>query len=549
MPQRLKRGDVAALLGLLWAVSCVFLVGLHLSIHEKKNAAFSSSSVLKFHVFESEWIVSNLFRPENATLTLVESLPVGEFDLSSSVPQTFEVLTRHVQNAKHSIDLSAMYWNLLGEEDRKVYSDAEMTKFGADRGKKLFLALKDAASRGVKIRVLTAKRTDDVSGIRITSCTSLPSEVRILMESAEDSVQVRCWSGPEWYGSGILHQKIWIFDRSNVYVGSANMDWKSLAQVMEVGVIMENVSPTSDVMQDIQRLYETWWMFASAKFLPAKTDTYFSKTFQCQLRVPKWSFYLPKSKRCDDPFVKAGFSALGNISNQLQTSFSTLSSLIGGADGISRTSDMFVAAAPLEVTAGHSRTFDEDALVYTIRSAKLFVNLSVMDFVPLSMYTPEPLYWPILTDAILAGVYSTPGLQVRLLISQWQHTSPSMLKALALLEKQAQLCQHTHAQCSGRLEIKLFRVPGWQNTTSSADMKSTWPSYTRVNHAKYIVTDTRANVGTSNMEWGYFYTTAGVSVNTNHEPTRQALEKVFMRNWNSTHATKLKKVMLSSDLW
>ncbi|KAG2776095.1 hypothetical protein PC129_g17118 [Phytophthora cactorum] len=540
MPRRLRRGDGAALFGLLWAASCVFLVALRLS---PRDIAVSAPSASKSRVFEPKWTsdsVSNEFLTGKATLSLVESLPVGDFDLPSSVPQTFEALTRHVQAAKHSVHLSAMYWNLLGEEDRKVYSDAEMTRFGADRGKNLLLALKDAAMRGVKIRVLTAKQngeTDEMDETTELSCNSLPSEVQMLVDAAKEDVQVRCWSGPEWYGSGILHQKIWIFDDSHVYVGSANMDWKSLAQVMEVGVVMENLSPTSEVIQDMKRLFETWWMFASPELLPAKTDSYFSERFQHELQVPKWSLYLPGDTRSEDPFVKAGLSALANISCQLQTPFSTFSDE-NDTERDAETAEMFVAAAPLEATAAHSRAFDEDALVYTIRSAKSFVSLSVMDFVPFSMYTPGPLHWPALTDALLAGVYSKPGLQVRLLISQWQHTSPQMLEALATLKNQADLCQHTHARCSGRLEIKIFRVPGWQNTTSSAGTKASWPSYTRVNHAKYIVTDTRANVGTSNMEWGYFYTTAGASVNTNHESTRKALENIFERNWNSSYAKR-----------
>ncbi|ETK89028.1 hypothetical protein F441_06941 [Phytophthora nicotianae CJ01A1] len=548
MPRRLRRGDGAALFGLLWAISCLFLVALRFS---PRDTAVTSPSVSKPRVFEPKWTsdsVSNEFLTGKATLSLVESLPVGDFDLSSDVPQTFEALTRHVKSAKRSIDLSAMYWNLLGKEDRKVYSDAEMTKFGADRGKNLLLALKDAATRGVKIRVLTAKQkieTDEMDKTTKMPCNPLPSEVQMLADSAKNNVQVRCWSGPDWYGNGILHQKIWIFDDSHVYVGSANMDWKSLAQVMEVGVLMENLSATSEVIQDMQKLFKTWWMFASPELLPAKTDNYFSERFQHKLQVPKWSLYLPENRRIEDPFVKAGFSALANISLQMQTSFSTISNGNDTERG-AEAAEMFVAAAPLEATAAHSRAFDEDALVYTIRSAKSFVSLSVMDFVPFSMYTPGPLHWPALTDALLAGVYSKPGLQVRLLISQWQHTRPQMLEALATLKKQADLCQHTRARCSGRLEIKIFRVPGWQNTTSSADTKASWSSYTRVNHAKYIVTDTRANVGTSNMEWGYFYTTAGASVNTNHESTRKALEHVFERNWNSSYAKRLEEIVWES---
>ncbi|KAG6966265.1 hypothetical protein JG687_00004954 [Phytophthora cactorum] len=489
MPRRLRRGDGAALFGLLWAASCVFLVALRLS---PRDIAVSAPSASKSRVFEPKWTsdsVSNEFLTGKATLSLVESLPVGDFDLPSSVPQTFEALTRHVQAAKHSVHLSAMYWNLLGEEDRKVYSDAEMTRFGADRAKQ-------------------NGETDEMDETTELSCNSLPSEVQMLVDAAKEDVQV-----------------------------SANMDWKSLAQVMEVGVVMENLSPTSEVIQDMKRLFETWWMFASPELLPAKTDSYFSERFQHELQVPKWSLYLPGDTRSEDPFVKAGLSALANISCQLQTPFSTFSDE-NDTERDAETAEMFVAAAPLEATAAHSRAFDEDALVYTIRSAKSFVSLSVMDFVPFSMYTPGPLHWPALTDALLAGVYSKPGLQVRLLISQWQHTSPQMLEALATLKNQADLCQHTHARCSGRLEIKIFRVPGWQNTTSSAGTKASWPSYTRVNHAKYIVTDTRANVGTSNMEWGYFYTTAGASVNTNHESTRKALENIFERNWNSSYAKR-----------
>ncbi|CAI5746564.1 unnamed protein product [Peronospora destructor] len=529
MARRLRRGDGAAMFAVLWAALCVFLITLCFS---SRNSAVSKLlSVPKSRVFDGRKFISTANLSSHATLSLVESLPVGDFELSSSVLQTFEVLIRHVQAVTTSIELSAMYWNLLGEEDRKIYSEFEMTKFGARRGRKLLFALRDAASRGVTIRILTT------SGAGQIETTSVPSEVQFLLDTAPKNVYVRCWNGPEWYGSGILHQKLWIFDTQHVYIGSANMDWKSLSQVMEMGVIMENLAPTSKIIQDIQRLFETWWMFASSKLLPAKTATYFSDKFQHELQVPAWSLYLPEEKRSEDPFVKAGFVALGNISHQLQTSFST------ERDMLTHT-QMFVSAAPLEATAAHSRSFDEDALVYTIRSAESFVSLSVMDFAPFSMYTPGPFYWPALTDALLAGVYSKPELRVRLLISQWQHSSLQLLEALATLQKQAKLCHHMHARCSGRLEIKIFRVPGWQNTTSSADRKALWPSYTRVNHAKYIVTDTRANVGTSNMEWEYFYTAAGASVNTNHEPTRKALENVFERNWNSSYAQPLDDVLV-----
>lgn len=35
----------------------------------------------------------------------------------------------------------------------------------------------------------------------------------------------------KWWGSGIVHAKVWISDLRHVYIGSANNDWKSLTQV------------------------------------------------------------------------------------------------------------------------------------------------------------------------------------------------------------------------------------------------------------------------------------------------------------------------------
>ena len=32
-------------------------------------------------------------------------------------------------------------------------------------------------------------------------------------------------------GAGVLHTKLWIIDRKHIYIGSANMDWRSLTQV------------------------------------------------------------------------------------------------------------------------------------------------------------------------------------------------------------------------------------------------------------------------------------------------------------------------------
>jgi phospholipase D3/4 len=60
-----------------------------------------------------------------------------------------------------------------------------------------------------------------------------------------------------------------------------------------------------------------------------------------------------------------------------------------------------------------------------------------------------------------------------------------------------------------------------------------------VDHAKYVVTDRRVNVGTSNMTWDYFSTTAGTSLNSDHPSLVKALQEVFDRDWASPYASRL----------
>lgn len=33
---------------------------------------------------------------------------------------------------------------------------------------------------------------------------------------------------------GIVHTKLWVVDQKHLYIGSANMDWRSLSQVQQL---------------------------------------------------------------------------------------------------------------------------------------------------------------------------------------------------------------------------------------------------------------------------------------------------------------------------
>jgi hypothetical protein len=107
---------------------------------------------------------------------------------------------------------------------------------------------------------------------------------------------------------------------------------------------------------------------------------------------------------------------------------------------------------------------------------------------------------------------------------------------LVALQKAADAGRADHFMTAGQLEIKQFIIPGWDSTSGSMRR---YPGHTRVNHTKYIVTDRRINIGTSNMTWDYFASTAGSSFNADHHTLVRTLQSVFDRDWASSYAWRL----------
>ena len=140
-----------------------------------------------------------------------------------------------------------------------------------------------------------------------------------------------------------------------------------------------------------------------------------------------------------------------------------------------------------------------------------------------------------LFDALLSAVL-TRKVYVRLLVSKWAHTSGLIEPFLIALQKAADAGRADRYMSSGQLEIKQFIIPGWDSTGGS---RRKFPGHTRVNHTKYIVTDRRINIGTSNMTWDYFASTAGSSFNADHPALVRTLQAVFDRDWASSYAWRL----------
>jgi phospholipase D3/4 len=464
--------------------------------------------------------------PAGAKAYLVESIPKGLEDLRGTpgVQYTEDVLVRLVGAARSTIDLTAMYWSLLPDTqtaDEKGFTDAQFASMGAGTGRALYDALGAAAARGVRIRIL---QSPGFSGQQ--------QESDRLRGANPGAVSIQQVQMADWYGGGgIMHQKIWVFDQRHLYLGSANMDWKSIMQVKEMGVAIEDCPALA---ADATKYFEGWWVFSQT---PATSVEAFDEAVRVNRQVPPWSTLIPAEHRQPSPVESEQYGTPYNRHTPLAVSF----------DG--QSASVFLTGCPHEV-CGPGRSFDDDGLVYTIQGAAKSVCVSVMDFGPIGLYsraseppragldtlpTDTPVWWPRLFDAVLSAVL-TRKVYVRLLVSKWAHTSAFIEPFLRALQLAADAGRSDRYMTAGQLEIKQFIIPGWDSTTGSF---RSYPGHTRVNHTKYIVTDRRINIGTSNMTWDYFASTAGSSINTDHPALVKSLQAVFDRDWISSYAYRL----------
>lgn len=73
--------------------------------------------------------------------------------------------------------------------------------------------------RGIRIRVAQNQPS-----------SSAPDQDTVELETIGAAV-VRNLDFNRLVGAGILHTKLWVVDGKHFFVGSANMDWRSLTQV------------------------------------------------------------------------------------------------------------------------------------------------------------------------------------------------------------------------------------------------------------------------------------------------------------------------------
>ncbi len=334
----------------------------------------------------------------------------------------------------------------------------------------IFLFL--AAGKGLSIRIAQNKQDNN--------------DTKLLAAAHPGKVQVKSLDFAHLMGGGILHTKLWVADRKHFYVGSANFDWRSLTQVKEMGVLVEDCP---QLAEDMAKVWQVYWMLGGEG---KKVPSHFPRDL--------WTDIGP-----EQPLPVRDVSG-------------------GGGGGVV---DTFLSSSPPPF-APNGRSVDIDALVGVIDSARDFVHVAVMDYFPSSLYTRRVEFWPRIDDALRRAAVER-GVRVRLLLSKWQHSRPDMrryLRSLTALDG----AQRGRVSVEGRM----FEVPAFDPSQAAIP-------FARVNHNKYMVTESAGYVGTSNWSEDYFVNTGGIgfvfrSRANATDDLRLRLQQVFDRDWQSDYA-------------
>ncbi|XP_072407202.1 5'-3' exonuclease PLD3-like isoform X3 [Chiloscyllium punctatum] len=427
-----------------------------------------------------DWIYSSLPWQQEACqddckLTLVESIPIG-LSFSKGAPRHVSIYNGWVDlldQANHTVEIAAFYFTLRG-------SDLSQGDPSASQGEQVFKQLAGLKSRGITLKI--AVNSPQQSENDTDDLANSGAEVR--------HVFLKNLTG------GIVHTKVWVVDGRHVYIGSANMDWRSLTQVKELGVVLSNCSCLA---RDMDRIFGTYWYLgAEGAALPRR-----------------WP---------------GRYTALSSKEQPLRLKLNGIEA------------DVYVSSAPPSLCAS-GRTSDLSAILSVIDDAEAYVFISVMELVPLCQYCKPPRFWSTIDDRLREAACQR-NVSVRLLISCWEHSYRPMfvyLKSLSVLAEHPLHCN---------IEVKIFKVP-------ATEQQKKIP-FSRVNHNKYMVTDRIAYIGTSNWAEDYFVRTAGVGLvinqtgvaRDNSGTVQSQLKAVFERDWTSIHALRLDSEEMKQEcLW
>ncbi|CAO4364862.1 unnamed protein product [Caenorhabditis nigoni] len=186
----------------------------------------------------------------------------------------------------------------------------------------------------------------------------------------------------------------------------------------------------------------------------------------------------------------------------------------------------FLASPSFFLSSSHS--WDLEALLNLIYEADESVDISVMQYFPSWIYFKNREFYSQIDNAIRMSV--SRGIKFRILVSGDQKEEKKLmfayLRSLSVL----------HSPSENRfIQIKFILIP----QTAQESYKD------RKMHAKFILSEKRTIIGSSNYAPEYFYKSTGTAVVVDEEPfhgdINRQVKAVFERYWHSAYTQNLQK--------
>ncbi len=397
--------------------------------------------------------------PDKATFVVAETISAGLVfnDTVSTTVTTYKAFTDLIDAANHSIYIVSFYWNMFDT----IFNETNK------EGRNIMIRLKQALKRGITIKIIQDKNQYNRRTIY---------NLRYL-ESGGASVVLLNMSKfyPDY--NAHLHTKLIIIDELHMFLGSANMDWRSFTQTKEIGVILYNCS---SIVGDAMRIFNLYLYFAEDGLWPAPP--------QYKLQ---YNMYNPASVY---------------LNGTLHHLYLTVSP------------ELCCAAAHAGST--NDTTLDLTAIVSVIGSASKHVLCSTLSYLPLILPDKhsKKYYFPFIDTAFRTAVTNNKNAKVKLLTNKTTPIDYQYLKSLTAIHG---------------IDVKQFSIPPY---TEGANI--TFRSH---HHKFLVIDNKTVYVSTNNFGGDYYDHTAGVGLvisavsTTDISPVVKTFTDIFNRDWNSMY--------------
>ncbi|MGH0145361.1 UNVERIFIED_CONTAM: hypothetical protein FKN15_021118 [Acipenser sinensis] len=309
------------------------------------------------------------------SIVLVENIPedLSYSDNGTAHLSLYQGLLSLLDSAEKTVEIVSSHWALNN-------IDLEQSHPSTWQSKQLFKRLRGLQSQEKNLKIASDLKQKDSKELKALEASAKPQNMFFFFvpNSGADIHFLNMTA----LTRGNLRSSFWVVDKKHMYIGSASMEWHSMAQMKELGVIIYNCSC---LVLDLHRIFTLYWQLEYKDFVPAKWS---KRVFALSSKVEPLKLNLNDSK-----------------------------------------AEAFLSSSP-SIFCPNDRTKDIDAINRVISDAKRFIYVSIMDYLPLvnigshsSGSTQPNRYWSRI-DEMLREALLLHNIKVRLLISCWKQTHP-----------------------------------------------------------------------------------------------------------------------------